>query len=368
MPEHGSSPNLDILRQETGCGWQHLADASKRSEDLRSKIQNAAVSLSLVPADCTLILYGSVARGECTGRSDCDWTLLADGMAMGDHHSSVVAIGKELDRLKVTEPGSTGVFGGLASSHDLVHQIGGQEDTNQNTTRRILLLLESVAVGSERSVLIRARVVRQVLQRYLESEPSLVSPEGNARFPRFLLNDVVRYWRTMAVDYAQKVRDRNAKGWALRSIKLRLSRKLTFSSGMLSCFDCVLLPGSSHGHENLAGHSDKQRIFVQNHLFESVNSTPIEIIAKAVKDYTLDDTVRIDLAKKLFGSYDEFIGILDDSTFRTHLEDLPPDSADTDAKFRQARDIGKRFQEGLLTLFYEVNDELGDATRHYGVF
>jgi hypothetical protein len=35
----------------------------------------------------------------------------------------------------------------MAFSHDIIHQIGGQNDTNKNTTQRILLLLESAAMG-----------------------------------------------------------------------------------------------------------------------------------------------------------------------------------------------------------------------------
>ncbi len=35
----------------------------------------------------------------------------------------------------------------MAFSHDIIHQIGGQDDTNKNTTQRILLLLESCAIG-----------------------------------------------------------------------------------------------------------------------------------------------------------------------------------------------------------------------------
>jgi len=35
----------------------------------------------------------------------------------------------------------------MAFRHDIIHQIGGQNDTNKNTNHRILLLLESRAIG-----------------------------------------------------------------------------------------------------------------------------------------------------------------------------------------------------------------------------
>jgi hypothetical protein len=43
----------------------------------------------------------------------------------------------------------------------------------------------------------------------------------------FSLNDIVRFWRTMAVDFASKQRDRAGEEWGLRNAKLRMSRKLT---------------------------------------------------------------------------------------------------------------------------------------------
>ena len=52
------------------------------------------------------------------------------------------------------------MFGGLAFSHDIVHCIGGQDDTNRNLTLRMLLLLESVSIGDD---IVRQRVVRAVL-------------------------------------------------------------------------------------------------------------------------------------------------------------------------------------------------------------
>jgi len=105
-------------------------------------------------------------------------------------------------------------------------------------TQRILLLLESLPIGTRSAY---DRVVRAVVDRYLEEEAQLLV-EGGKEFkvPRFLLNDIVRFWRTMAVDFASKQRDRGGEGWGLRNAKLRMSRKLIFASGLLVCFACNL--------------------------------------------------------------------------------------------------------------------------------
>src|SRR6185503_5166789 len=110
-----------------------------------------------------------------------------------------------------------------------------------NTTRRILLLLESISIPVANPV--RDRVVRAVLDRYIHDDQAFhVGQERRPVVPWFLLNDIVRYWRTMAVDLAMKRRERAGAGWAIRSLKLRTSRKLIFAAGLLACLLCRLRP------------------------------------------------------------------------------------------------------------------------------
>jgi len=104
----------------------------------------------------------------------------------------------------------------MAFSHDIIHQIGGQNDTHRYTTQRILLLLESAPIG--RSNQAHERIIRGVVSRYLEEDTHLLTADSRQyRIPRFLLNDIVRFWRTMAVDFARKQRDRAGEGWGLRN-------------------------------------------------------------------------------------------------------------------------------------------------------
>jgi hypothetical protein len=284
-----------------------------------------------------------------------DWTLLVDTAADPAHQLAVPEIRRRLARLRLDDPNPAGSFGRLTFGHDLIHRIGGDDDTNRNTTQRILLLLESASIGNSD---VHARVVRSVLRRYIE-EDLRGADDSPFRVPRFLLNDIVRYWRTIAVDFAQKRRERAGSGWAIRTAKLRLSRKLMYAAGLLNCFSCEYALTAEPG---LDPRTATERVVT--HLSKLVQKTPLDIMAHAV---LLFGELSVP-ARDLFGAYDAFLRLMDEEAARDHLESLRPELAANDAVYDEVRAIGQRFQQALTAIFFESATPLPEFTKRYGVF
>jgi hypothetical protein len=247
----------------------------------------------------------------------------------------------------------------MAFSHDIIHQIGGQSDTNKNMTQRVLLLLESASIG--RDVQAHERVLRGVINRYLEEDNHLLTSDSKRyRVPRFLLNDIVRFWRTMAVDFASKQRDRAGQGWGLRNAKLRMSRKLIFASGLLVCFDCHL---DLELQTKISTDKSAIRLNLVQYIRERLRQSPLEILARSTERYGIPD----EIARELFDSYAEFLRVLDDPEAREALDRLRASCSRTDSTFNRIREISEAFEHALDNVFFE-NANLAPLTRKYAVF
>ena len=203
--------------------------------------------------------------------------------------------------------------------------------------------------------------MRGVINRYLEEDVHPLTRDSKRyRVPRFLLNDIVRFWRTMAVDFASKQRDRAGEGWGLRNAKLRMSRKLIFASGLLACFGATLDPDLN---DHISTDKDAIKLKLVNHIRDRVRLTPLQILAKSVEQYEVPDTT----AKELFGAYAEFLGLLDDEQARNALKALRASDSRTDTTFQRVREISRAFENSLDHIFFE-NPNVAPLTRKYGVF
>jgi len=168
----------------------------------------------------------------------------------------------------------------------------------------------------------------------------------------------------MAVDFAHKQRTRGSKGFALRNIKLRLSRKLIFVSGLLACFSCHLDLLKEKG-EAIFRRSDTAPLV--EHLRVFLTATPLEVLARLLLRYP----DRLGDSKDFFTAYDEFLGLLGNRDARDQLENLTPDELATDPTFDSARLISHRFRKALYSIFLEDhgdNSELYKLMIEYGVF
>ena len=345
-----------LLQSRVGEEWSAINRARARAHETSKKLEKAVKGLS--STDTSIVVFGSLARQEWTFKSDVDWTLLIDGQADPQHLEVAQKIASALKSAKFNEPGTTGIFGNMTFSHDLVQKIGGREDTNENTTRRVLLLQESVAFGKPDAY---NRVLRLILSRYLNDDYGFKSGSLPLKVPRFLFNDIVRYWRTMTVDFVEKQRGQAGHGWVLRNAKLKMSRKLIFSAGMLSCFSCEMFCSPEARKELVDRHST---VAMEEHLRDFVKKTPLEILAI----FLLELKIKPKTAMKLFSSYNAFLALLNDARKREHLESLPPDAIHSDPVYGEVRHFSREFQDGLTALFFHDNKHLRKLTIFYGVF
>jgi hypothetical protein len=294
-----------------------------------------------------IVVCGSMARREMSRASDFDYLVLAHGLV--EDASRPREFRRACDRWRedrgIREPGSSGVFGQVVAAADLVEQIGLELDTNSSLTRRVLLIEEGVSVLVPE---LHRKLIATIVGRYLHEDPSDTSGP-----PRFLLNDVVRYWRTIAVDYQAKVwRDLTVDGWGLRYLKLRISRKLTFVGALVSLFLVEIAKPSD----------------VRAFLTEQFVDVPALARVAQLVDVLGDDAAAIQDLRRVFEIADAFCEFLHDGERRRAANSvLPPAKEASDPGFVAVRELSVELQACLERLFFDTR-ALRGLSRKYLTF
>lgn len=324
---------LAALAEHGHRGFPHLLAAQARTA---SDLETVRHRLRDVPRDpdASIVLMGSWGRRERTSGSDDDFLVLLGGGRRDDARPAIA----QLDGLLGAEeakPGTQGIFGQQVFTGPMVDNIGLEDDSNHNLTQRMLLLLESVpVVGTEAY----RTAFEHVVDGYVAGHAKDFRP------PRFLLNDLIRYWRTICVDFAGKARADEHK-WGLRHAKLRLNRKLLFAGGLIPVLLC-------HLHRR-----DEQRGF----LVDQLQAPPADRLARAFLHYDAADA-----GVRTLDAYDRWIGMLDDPEIRARLTAMTRTDAADDPLFREVRRLARSFDQGLVALLFET--PLSPLARRFVVF
>ncbi|RYZ62078.1 MAG: hypothetical protein EOP09_19190 [Proteobacteria bacterium] len=94
-----------------GMDWQQMNECPRRTVDKHEQLISSITQsdLPFASSDADLVVFGSIARQECTDGSDVDWTLLVDGQFDPTHLILTQQVRQSLEPDK--KPGTSGLFG-----------------------------------------------------------------------------------------------------------------------------------------------------------------------------------------------------------------------------------------------------------------
>ena len=168
-------------------------------------------------------LAGSLGRGDAGKFSDLDLFLVTtkpDSERKWLEDLEILSFIIQINKCLGYGPFSNdGEYLKVYSLDKMLETLGAPQDDSENLfTARMLLLLEGRCVCNQP---LYDDIVEKILKHYFRDS------RGKSTFrPLFLLNDSLRYWRTLCLNY-ELVRDNPDRPWRKKNINLKFSRMLT---------------------------------------------------------------------------------------------------------------------------------------------
>ena len=291
-----------------------IESAKIYSNTMLSRLCQALAKASLGDSVC-VVITGSFGRKEASGESDVDFFIVHDSKisdSQAELHKATVA--SEIDKVIPKPPAEDGAFNATVSIDSLLQNIGGSNESNLMMTRRMLLMLEGACIYNE---LLFKVIRRQILDRYITHKIS------NHQVALFFLNDVIRYYRTMCVDFEYKTVEQR-KPWGIRNLKLMYSRKLLYFGGVVAVAE-----SAQRGYEAKVVR-----------MLELLEITPIQRI----------ESLFGDRAFECLAFYEKFLTKIQDQGFRASLANVTIDRETHTDAFRELKDEAQHFTWALQQL------------------
>lgn len=237
----------------------------------------------------SVVLAGSYGRLEASENSDVDFLIIVkDKVSQEEKNTIWEKVTKKFSSNNSIFPNPDGVFADIISITELEDNIGSKDDSLHLLAQRMLLILETKVVYNEE---IFNLAVQRILDKYLE----LIKSESEKE-ALFLMNDLIRYFREICVNYQYNFWRENEK-WALRNVKLRHSRIIMYAGTLL-----VILNAST-----------KENKF--EYILEMIKLTPLERISLIYQENR-----NIGGMEKVLTAYEIFLRKISSESIRNELK------------------------------------------------
>lgn len=246
---------------------------------LRTNLKDAfseAIPTAEISDKLCIFATGSFGRLEASEGSDLDAFIVGCSSVSEDLKERLhpldekIMVGRIVECIRAAslpDPDRHGEFLRCISFQHLVGNVGLPEDEIENTlTPRLLLLLESQPI-------VNRGVYDDVLASVIDFYWRDYEDFSNNFRPTFLINDILKYWRILCVDYESKmtehlggppeaIESRKFKRRA-KNLKLRYLR-------MMTCFSIISALCAEYSRENTV---------TRDRALELVKMTPVERLA-----------------------------------------------------------------------------------------
>lgn len=307
----------------------------KRLEEIKVKLaQTFPISDERYKEVC-VYACGSLGRLELTQTSDLDLFFIS----MSDYKKDLMR--KNLNRylffsklydvnceIGFTEPSKCGEYWDFINRNDLLDIGSRKEDFNNSFTARLLLILESKPIYNEEAY---ECLVRKIISQYFAD----YKDHQSEFYPLFLMNDILRYWYTLTLNYEYRrddKDDKNKKNW--KRLKLKFSRLLTCFS-MLACLY----------HKEIT----------PDYVIECIKMTPLERLDRLAKE---NNSV-VKIVEKIKEEYEWFLRM------RQNVKDGFEDESKRKEAFRRAENFHDLVIHKLMRQLSQEYPQLRDRADVY---
>jgi hypothetical protein len=330
-------------------GGPALLRSAERTDDILRKLGAALAenlgdrNVEVFGEHTTFILTGSGGRGEMTQGSDIDGYVVRVRTPLDPRHDALIltATSHALDRSGLPGLDRDGEFLAMREASAVVDKLGSTEDDHSNAfTLRMLFLLESRPLMGQVAY-------DQFFNVVSDAYRSSAGGHKDDFLPFFLVNDIIRYWRTVLLNHEDRLRKKSAEleenglsGAELDSVLLAHRRYRSLKLRFPRCLSCF----SSLAYLLAIAPRDEDSV-TRQHEREMFDLTPTQRLQK-VAEVQPGVRDRVGTMIDLYAGYRK-------STDGAKKDVLRRLDEDRDFQRRTSKD-GQRFTEEMFQLIQEL--------------